>query len=768
MNGANTIMTGAGTNNFYNLTIARSGITADANTSLNVAGNFVTSGAGTFAHTAGGSGAVTMSGASKSISGTGITFNKLTISGSASTAASFTVADNLTANGSLSASAGTITLSGTGRTITGSGTVTFSALNVPGSITTTNNISVTGNLSVGGSFTATAGMFTFAGSTAFSGTANLFNATLNGTLLGMNADSILRLAGTTTLTAGTFDVTNQRPNTIVYNSAGSQTVYPITYDNLEIAAGGTRSVISNLNVRSDFMIDAGAVFNGGSGGYTNYVRHDWLNYGTFTAGNSTVEIVGPGNSTIAGTTTFNQLRVNKDVSTLAVNLATNQTVATLDMASGTMDTGTNTLTITTTRTSGGSVFGIITRQHSFSSGISYAFESPSNTITFASLTSVSSVTVAVAVGTVNDFPSGGAINRQYTVSLASSGAYNATFRAHYEDAELNANNEALMALWKNSGSAWVLSGKSGNDTTNNWVEQASLTDLAGRWTMSSDSGVARWNGSVSTAWETAANWTVVSGSPSLPPSTNDIVVLGTTTVTYQPAIVSAAMAKSISFGSAQAITLTLGSGGSLQTIANLAGSWTNNATHTINAGAQVLTVRGDLALSDGASGHAINLNVSSGTVTVAATLNESGGANITFTGTGTLNLGGRFQLRERNFYTGGRHSELHGKRSAERWQCCLQSTPVQQALGHGLTSRRSQRKRQSDADQRGNLPAQRGVIGGRRRDDSNQHHPESGRLDPFCGRRLGVQRHAQYQRRRPGGSQRHRAAIRRRLRARRV
>ncbi|MCX6927139.1 MAG: hypothetical protein NT154_28625, partial [Verrucomicrobia bacterium] len=114
MNGVNTVISGSGANNFYNLTIGRSGITADASTSLDVAGSFATTGAGTFTHTTGGAGTVTMSGASKTISGTGITFSKLTLASSISTAASFTVGDNLTVNGSLAASAGTITLSGTG------------------------------------------------------------------------------------------------------------------------------------------------------------------------------------------------------------------------------------------------------------------------------------------------------------------------------------------------------------------------------------------------------------------------------------------------------------------------------------------------------------------------------------------------------------------------------------------------------------------------------------------------------------------------------
>jgi len=651
-NGINALVTGAGTNNFYNFTNAAAGITTDTNTSLNVAGNFATSGTGTFTHAPGGAGTVTMSGAAKTITGSGITFNKLNIAGTNATSASFTVADNLTVNGALTNTSATLTLSGTNKTISGSGTMMFGALNIPGSITTTNNFSLTGNLTVGGSFTATAGTVTFAGSTILSGIANLFNTTVNGTLLRLGANSTLGMAGTFTLTAGTFDATNLIPNTVVYNGAGTQSISLATYDNLEIGGSSTKTTSGNLTVWGNLMIDPGATFNGG--GFTNYLQGNWLNSGTFSAGTSTVEMNGLADATIAGTTTFNQLRVNKGNSSVLVNLTTNETVATLDMAVGMMNTGTNTLTITATRTNSGIVLGTITRKHSFSAGSSYAFESPNNTITFASLTSVTSVTVNASSAVVSDFPNGVSVNRQYTVSLASSGAYNATFRAHYEDAELNANTESLISLWQNTGSNWTISGKTANDATNNWVEQSSITNLTGRWTLSGANGTVRWNGSVSTAWETPGNWTIVSGSPSLPPSTNVVVELGTTNIVNQPTISSVAAVKSISFGSAQAITLTLGSGGSLQTSGNISGFWTNNATHTINIGAQTLTVGGSLTLGDGTIGHMINLNLSSGTATSLNDLTETGGANVTCSGSGTLIIYGNF------YYSGGTFTPGNG------------------------------------------------------------------------------------------------------------
>jgi hypothetical protein len=42
-------------------------------------------------------------------------------------------------------------------------------------------------------------------------------------------------------------------------------------------------------------------------------------------------------------------------------------------------------------------------------------------------------------------------------------------------------------------------------------------------------------------------------------------------------------------------------------VGNITGSWTNNATHTINVSNQNLTVGGNLTLSDGTNSHAINV-----------------------------------------------------------------------------------------------------------------------------------------------------------------
>ena len=186
--------------------------------------------------------------------------------------------------------------------------------------------------------------------------------------------------------------------------------------------------------------------------------------------------------------------------------------------------------------------------------------------------------------------------------------------------------------------------KQPTDATSNYVEQSGLTDITNRWTLSDNANLVQWNGSVSSDWNTAANWTVLQGSGSRPPSSTDIVDLGTAAFTNQPTITNNVTVKNIVFGSAQAVTLTLASGGSLTTLGNINGNWAGNATHTINVNNQSLMVNGNIDLSDGTNGHAINLNIGSGSVTTLGSLSETGGANINFSGAGTLNIYREFHL----------------------------------------------------------------------------------------------------------------------------
>ncbi len=640
--GLNASISGTGTYTVCNVTLTRSGITAAATTNLTLSGNLTTVSPGTFQHISGSTGTLTMNGAAKSISGLSIVLNHLIIDGTISTAVDFSVFGNITVNATrtFNATAGKISMNGAAKVITNNGTLTFFSLDIVtgATITTATSFFIKANLSVSGTLTASAGTVTFNGTSVLSGSPNLFNVTLNGTKLLLSNYSVLGIANTFALTAGTFDVTTSTPNTVNYNGSGAQSVLSTTYNRLAFSTGGTKTAAGNTTVNESITINTGATFNGSS--FTHTIYANWLNSGSFNASTSTVQFLGATDSYITGATTFNILTLNKSNAAYTLQLNNNISVATVNMTLGEMRTGSNAITITTTRNGAGIILGTITRTHAFVSGTAYAFESAVNTITFQALAVITSVTVTVTLAPVSDFPFISSVNREYTCSVAAVGVYSATLRLHYLDSELEGNDESIMTLWRYSGS-WASAGKSANDATANWVEYNMITNLAGRWTIGGGQNVVQWTGAVSTNWATAGNWQSVQGSPSTPPGVNDIVLIGSVAHTNQPVINSAVTVRSLRLYSVAASTLTLSSG-SLTVSGSIIGTWTGNATHTLNVGAQNLSVGGDLKLSNGTALQVINLNYSTGMVTVGENLTQSGGANITATGAGNLMVGGNF------------------------------------------------------------------------------------------------------------------------------
>jgi hypothetical protein len=638
-------VSGSGAQNFNNLTVAASGVTFSA-ISITLTGNLATTGSGSFSQASGGT--FLMTGSGKTIGGSGISLDNLTVNGSVSTATSLTITGNLSVSGSFTASAGSVTMSGASKTMSGAGAGSFNVLSVSGSVTTAANFSISSGLIVSGSLSASAGTATFTGTATLSGTANLFNTTINGTSLQLSTNSILGVANALTIAAGTLDVTSSTPNTVRFNGTGAQNINAITYGNLVLSNGNTKTAAGAITTNYDITIETGTTFNPSS--YTHSLYGSWINNGNFTPGTSTVQFLGPASSSISGVTTFNILTSNTSSSTTTTVLQSNISAAIVNMTNGVISTGTNTLTITGTRTGNGIIIGNIQRTHAFTTGVAYAFEGPDNTISFSAVSLVTSVTVSVVKGSVGDFPFGGSIGREYAIAVPA-GTYTAILRLHYEDGELNGSVESSMGLWNYNGSAWTAIGKTANSTTSNYVEYSGLTNITNRWTCSDNSNVVQWNGSVSTDWHTAANWSVLQGSASMPPLATDIVNLGNAAFTHQPTINSAVSVKNIIFGTVQAITLSMASGGSL-TSGDINGTWSSNITHTINANDQSININGDLVLGDGINGHAIDFNMGSGVVTIAGSLIQTGGANINFSGAGTLHIADDFNSVSGTFTAG--------------------------------------------------------------------------------------------------------------------
>ncbi len=630
--GPGSTIGGSGTQNFNNLTVYASLVNI-AGVNITVSGNLATTSSGSFTQASGGT--FFLTGTGKTISGVGISMQNLDVSGSVSTAASLDIKGNLAVSGSLSASAGSISMSGTSKTISGAGTRSFSVLNISGSITTDADFSIASGLTVEGSFSASAGTGTFTGTSTLSGTADLYNATINGTSLQLSSGAVMGVGNTFTISSGTLNVTSSIPNTVRFNGSGAQTVNAITYDVLQLSNGNTKTAAGGITVNNTITIGAATTF--AAGAYTHSIYMDWNNNGTFTAGSGTVQFLGTQNRTLTGVTAFNTVTVNTASGTSSLILNDNISAATVNMTQGMILTGANALTITTTRTGNGIILGNILRTHTFSTGIAYAFEGPDNTITFSSVSSVDSVLVSVAQEPITGFPYDASISREYEITIPN-GTYTATLRLHYEDNELNGNAESTLALWTFDGTYWIPVGKTANSTTSNYVEHSGLTDVEGFWTCSYSQDIAQWNGSVSSDWNTAANWTILQGAGSLPPGPTDIAVLGTAAFNHEPTISTAVTVKNTVFGSAQAVTLTMAGGGSLNS-GNILGVWNGvAAAHTIYVNNQSIVIDGDLSLSDGTSGHTIDLNIGAGSVTISGTLHQVGGADVVFSSAGALNI----------------------------------------------------------------------------------------------------------------------------------
>lgn len=624
-------VSGPGTQNFHNVTVSAS-LFNFSGESISVSGNLATTSSGSFIQESGGS--ILMTGIGKTISGTGMSVDNLTISGTVTTSASFDLTGNLSVSGSFTASNGSINMKGSGKTISGTGAKVFSGLMIEGSVITDAAFTIANSLNVSGSFSGTAGTATFTGSSTLSGTAHLYNVTINGTSLQLTANSYLGIASSLIVSAGTLNVTSSMPNTVDFNGSMAQNINAISYNNLRLSNGNNKTAAGNIIVYRDLTIGPGTTFTASS--YIHSIYGDWINNGTFNAGSSTVEFLGPANAQISGATNFNILTSNTSFNSTVLLLNDNVSASIVNMTRGIISTGSDTLTITNTRTGTGYIYGHITRSHNFSTGVSYAFEGPNNTVSFSTVSGVNSITVSIVQSALSDFPFGNAIGRYYNLSVPS-GTYNATLRLHYEDNELNGNPENEMGLWKDSSLQWIPRGKTAFDTAANYIEQSGLTDITNRWTCSINPSVVLWNGSVSSDWNTPDNWTVYVGSGSRPPSATDVVSIGGIPFTHQPQITTSVTIKNLVFSSNQSVTLAMGNGGSL-IVGDVQGVWETDMVHTINTNAQTVTINGNMLLSDGVAGHDINLNIGSGNVSITGTLIQKGSAELNFIGAGTLNL----------------------------------------------------------------------------------------------------------------------------------
>ncbi len=313
---------------------------------LNVQGNWTNNGSFNA-----GAGTVTLSGSSKSLTGT-TTFNNLTVTGSCTASSDITVnalmnisggtyaagsttttfSGNFSNTGSFTSS-GTVTFSGTSAQIitlnvgfTTTGTTNFNGTVAPSFNSTTSptfailNINNSGGVSPTRAWNIT-GAFTVANGATFNGgsATHTFSGsfTNNGTVT--SADGTLRFTPTSpvtiTLRGTTFSSTGT--GTVEFGGSGLITVSgtPTTLTNILISNTNVSGVTpaTAWTLGGNLTINNGSVFNGGSA-LSHSITGDIQNNGTLNGGTSTITMNGAGRFISGtGTTTFNNLFISGSI-----------------------------------------------------------------------------------------------------------------------------------------------------------------------------------------------------------------------------------------------------------------------------------------------------------------------------------------------------------------------------------------------------------------------------------------------------------------------
>lgn len=366
-------------------------------------------------------------------------------------------ADTLSGSGGSATGTSTLLVNGTGKIITATN-ATLYRIQIAAGNTITNNGSISATQLIGG---------------------NAASTWVNGTGSSLSVADTLLSTGTLTATASS--------NTVNYNGSGAQTIKATNYYHLSTATGGTKTFSGDIVVAGNMTIGASTTVTAGA--TTDTVYGNWNNFGTFTAGTSTIVFAGTSNSTIDGSTTFNDLVMNKNSSSTTIILNSNIQTANAIMTSGKMLTGANSITITSSRTGNGIIIGTITRTHTFNAGTAYAFEGPNNTITFdAGGTLPTSITVFVDTTSPGTNTYMEPIDRYYTISQTGGSGFTYTLRLHYEDAEVVPPNfKSSLKLWERTSTSpdvWDRHGASAIDTVAFWVEKSGMT-VVGTFSLSS-------------------------------------------------------------------------------------------------------------------------------------------------------------------------------------------------------------------------------------------------------------------------------------------
>ncbi|MDD3875276.1 MAG: hypothetical protein PHT69_01500 [Bacteroidales bacterium] len=299
---------------------------------------------------------------------------------------------------------------------------------------------------------------------------------------------------------------------------------------------------------------------------------------------------------------------------------------------GSLDMGSNTLTMasTATTTGIGDVEGYVKRT-SFSTGTNYTFGNTYTRINFAS-GGATDVTFKITIGVAPAWKPG-AVLRTYDI-FQTGGSGTLTLTLHYLDGELNGNAANRLVFWDNPPTTEL--GQSTRNSTNKWISLSNIstsyfatTEDSQTWALANKS-IIDWvwtAGAGTTNWDTGTNW----DQGTVPTDTSNVVIPDAGTTAHDPTLSATATCKTINIepngilnGSSNTFTVT-----------GASGAWTNSGT--FNPGSGTVLFNNAEATMSGTTNFN-NVTVDNG---AALSLQEDNimriGGSLTLTGTGVLN-----------------------------------------------------------------------------------------------------------------------------------
>lgn len=540
---------------FYNLILSGSGTKTMPDTTMKVSGDFTISGT-----------AYAIAADSIIILGNAIIDNGATF---ATGSHQHFMGGNFVNNGTFTpTSGGTITFNGSSaQTISGSYTTTFDGL----SVNNLNGVSILSDVHVNNLLSFLDGNLTVGSNTLG----------INGTIykpsghIEAGSTSSLSFGGTSAITLNN-NLFNGHPviNNLTINRSGG-----VTLGNESITVSGTLTLTSGT-----LTIDANTLTLKGSAPARSSGNIDVSNASAtlafenaaaitlpaalFSGNVNNMTINGAGGITAGGNYTLNGILNLQCENPSAVK-------GTLEMSSYTLTMGATSTTI-----GQGDVSGIIKRS-SIVSNTSYSMGNQYTTIYFPNVgTLPTEMSLKVTLGSAPSWRTG-AVERVYDFIQTGGSGTEAVLKSHYLDSELNGNDENKLVEWMHIY-AYPLTieyGRSAYNTNENWVSVSHVNVGA----FSSVFGVIEmvvdeyellnltWNGSTSTSWVTATNWT-----PQGAPSDETVVTIpDAATTTFDPSIPEIALCGKV----------VIESGGILNSVDNgqltvkgADGAWANNGT----------------------------------------------------------------------------------------------------------------------------------------------------------------------------------------------